>query len=139
MNVKEFGLNTLVAVSGTAVSAWLGGWDIALNVLIVLMVIDYATGLLGAIKNKQVNSEVMFWGGVRKGVILAVVAMAVMLDQLVGNLNPILRTLAIYFYAAREGVSVTENLGILGVPLPPGIKKVLKQLQQKGEKDEHTL
>ncbi|AET70753.1 toxin secretion/phage lysis holin [Desulfosporosinus orientis DSM 765] len=133
MNIKEFGLNTLVAIGGTTVSAWLGGWDAALNVLVVVMVIDYATGFLGAIKKKQVNSEVMFWGGIRKGAILAVVAMAVLLDRMLGNDDPILRTLAIYYYAAREWVSVTENLGIIGVPLPPVFTKVLEQLQQKSE------
>lgn len=133
MNVKEFSFSSIVAAVGTIVSAWLGGWDTALNVLIVLMIVDYATGLLGAIKLKKVNSEVMWWGGIRKGAILAVIAMAVLLDRMLGNPEPILRTLAIYFYAAREGVSLTENLGILGVPLPPGIKRVLEQLQEKGE------
>lgn len=133
MSAKEFGLNTVVAISGTIVSAWLGGWDVALNVLVVAMAIDYITGFLGAVKKKQVNSEVMFWGGIRKGAILAVVAMAVLLDRTLGNRDPLLRTLTIYFYTAREGVSVTENLGVLGVPLPPVLTKVLEQLQQKGE------
>ena len=133
MNPKEFTLSTFIAAIGTIMSAYLGGWDAALNVLVVLMVIDYVTGFLGAIKNKKVDSEIMFWGGVRKGIILAIVAVAVLLDQMVGNASPILRTLAIYFYVAREGVSVTENLGILGVPLPPGISRVLTQLQDKSE------
>lgn len=133
MSAKEFSLNSIVAISGTIVSAWLGGWDAALSVLVGLMITDYATGFLGAVRLKKVNSEVMFWGGIRKGAILAVVAMAVMLDQMMGNLDPILRTMAIYFYASREGISVTENLGILGVPLPPVLVKVLEQLQQKGE------
>lgn len=131
MSIKEFGFNAAIATVGTAVSAWLGGWDAALKVLVVLMIVDYATGLLGAIKNKQVNSEVMYWGGIRKGVILAVVAIAVLLDELVGNTEPIMRTLVIYFYVAREGLSVTENLGKLGVPLPPVIVRVLEQLQTK--------
>ena len=133
MNPKEFTISAFVAALGTIVSAYLGGWDAALNVLVVLMVIDYVTGFLGAIKNKKVDSDIMFWGGLRKGIILAVVAVAVLLDQMVGNASPILRTLVIYFYVAREGVSVTENLGILGVPLPPGISRVLSQLQEKGE------
>lgn len=133
MNTKEFSFSTVIAATGTIVSAWLGGWDAALNVLVVLMIIDYVTGFLGAIKNRKVDSEVMFWGGIRKGIILVVLAVAVLLDQMVGNAEPILRTLAIYFYVAREGVSVTENLGILGVPLPPGIARVLTQLQEKGE------
>jgi len=97
------------------------------------MVVDYATGFLGAIKSHKVDSEVMFWGGIRKCIILVVLAIAVNLDEMLGNSDPVLRTLAIYFYVAREGVSVTENLGILGVPLPPGITKVLTQLQEKGE------
>jgi toxin secretion/phage lysis holin len=133
MSIKEFGFNTAIAAVGTAASAWLGGWDAALKVLVVMMVVDYATGLLGAIKNKQVNSEVMYWGGIRKGVILAVVAIAVLLDELVGNEEPVLRTLAICFYVAREGLSVTENIGKLGVLLPPVIARVLEQLQTKGE------
>lgn len=134
MSAKEFTFNTAIAAAGTITSAWLGGWDAALNFLIVAMVLDYATGFLGAIKEKRVNSEVMWWGGIRKGAILAVIAMAVLLDQMMGNPEPILRTLAIYFYVARECVSVTENLGILGVPLPPALTKVLEQLQEKGGK-----
>lgn len=133
MTGKEFTFSTVIAAVGTAVCAWLGGWDIALNVLVVLMILDYATGLLGAIKQARVNSETMFWGGIRKITILAVVALAVLFDSMMGNADPILRTLAIYFYAAREGISVTENLGIIGVPLPPVITRVLEQLQAKGE------
>ena len=133
MNVKEFSLSTVVASVATILCSSLGGWDAALKVLVVLMVIDYVTGFLGAIKNKQVNSEIMFWGGIRKGLILAVVVVAVLLDEMVGNQEPILRTLAIYFYVAREGISVTENLGILGVPLPPSISRVLTQLQKKDD------
>lgn len=133
MNTREISFNTAFAAVGTFASYWLGGWDVALRCLVLLMVVDYATGFLGAIKGHKVDSEVMFWGGVRKCIILVVLAIAVNLDQMLGNADPILRTLAIYFYVAREGVSVTENLGILGVPLPPGITKVLTQLQEKGE------
>lgn len=133
MNEKELWFSTIFAAISTAVSYWLGGWDVALRCLALLMVVDYVTGFLGAIKGHKVDSEVMFWGGIRKCIILVVLAIAVNLDAMLGNQDPVLRTLAIYFYVAREGVSVTENLGILGVPLPPGITKVLTQLQEKGE------
>lgn len=133
MDAKEFWFSTLVAAVGTAVSVWLGGWDWALTVLVRCMMLDYAFGLLGAIKNKNVNSEVMFWGGIRKGAILAVVSIAVMADGLVGNNDPIFRTAAVYFYIGREGWSITENLGILGVPLPKFLKDILTQLQEKGD------
>lgn len=133
MSSREFSFSTIITSVCTVMSACLGGWDIALKVLIAFLIIDYVTGFLGAIKNKNVNSEVMFWGGVRKGIILVVIALAVLLDEMLGNVDPVVRTLAIYFYVAREGVSLTENLGILGVPLPPGISKVLSQLQEKGD------
>lgn len=133
MNTKEFSFSALIAAAGTIVSVCLGGWDWALMVLVRCMILDYAFGLLGAIKNKNVNSEVMFWGGIRKGAILAVVSIAVMADGLVGNNDPIFRTAAVYFYIGREGWSITENLGILGVPLPGFLKKILTQLQEKGD------
>ena len=133
LNLNEFSLSTFIAAIGTIVSCWFGGWDAALKVLAFLMVFDYATGLLGAIKTKTVDSEVMFWGGIRKGLILAVIIVSILLDQMLGNTEPIARTLAIYFYISREGISVTENLGVLGMPLPPFISKVLSQLNEKSE------
>lgn len=131
--MKEFGFSTTIAGAGLLITNWLGGWDAALNALIVFMILDYTTGLLAAIKRKEVDSEVMFWGGIRKGAVLAVMAIAVLMDQMSGNKEPIFRTLAIYFYVAREGLSITENLGLLGVPLPGFVAKVLSQLQEKGE------
>lgn len=130
---KEASVAGIFAAAGTAVSAWFGGWDTAIQVLVALMVLDYATGVLGALKRKAVDSEVMFWGGVRKGVVLAVIILAVMIDRLIGADAPIFRTIAIYFYSGREGLSVVENLGQLGVPMPPGLVKFLEQLKQKGE------
>ncbi|MDJ0305403.1 MULTISPECIES: phage holin family protein [Dehalobacter] len=133
MDIKEISISSFVAAVGTFISYWLGGWDVALRVLITFMIIDYVTGFLGAWKKKKVDSEIMFWGGIRKGIIIVVIAIAVMLDQLLGNKEPIFRMLALYFYIAREGLSIIENLGILGVPMPGAIKKVLVQLQEKGE------
>lgn len=133
MNPKEFGFSTIIAAIGTVGSACLGGWDRGLRALVWCMALDYAFGLLGAIKNKNVNSEIMFWGGIRKAIILSVVSLAVNLDGLVGNNEPIFRTLAVYFYVGREGWSIAENLGILGVPLPGFLIKILTQLQEKGE------
>ena len=130
---KESALGGVIAVAGTFATAYLGGWDAALRVLISLMIADYVTGVLGAIRTKSVNSEVMFWGGIRKAVVLGVVFLAVQLDQFLGGSAPVFRTLAIYFYAGREGLSVIENFGILGVPWPPAIRGILEQLKQKGE------
>lgn len=130
---KEAGLGGAVAAAGTAITAALGGWDTALRLLVYLMVADYVTGLFGAFRTHSVNSETMFWGGIRKAIVLCVIFLAVQIDQFVGNETPVFRTLALYFYAGREGLSVVENFGVLGVPLPDGLTKFLEQLQQKGE------
>lgn len=127
------GISAIVSIVGTTLSAWLGGWDSALQFLALAMVLDYITGILVGIKNKNLNSEIMFWGGLRKALTLVVVLIAVKLDVLVGNEHPIFRTLAIYFYIGREGLSIVENLGLLNVPLPPFVKSVLSQIKSKGE------
>lgn len=137
MPSKEFSFSTVLAIIATLASMFLGGWDNALKAIVFCMTADYITGLLGAIKTHTVNSEIMFWGGIRKGVIIFVIALAVMLDQLVNNPSPLFRTIAVYFYVSREGLSIVENIGLLGVPLPKAITKVLQQLQDKGE-DTHA-
>ncbi|KLU64002.1 holin family protein [Desulfosporosinus acididurans] len=133
MNEKEFIFKSTFAAIGTAITAWCGGWDIALKVLVYLMVLDYITGFLGAVRQKKVNSEVMFWGGIRKIVILSLVALAVLLDKLFGNSGPVLRTMAMYYYAGREGISMIENVGKIGLKMPPKFKSIFQQLQEKGD------
>ncbi|MBE1444180.1 holin family protein [Paenibacillus sp. OAS669] len=132
-NVREFSLGGIIASIGVIVSDYLGGWDNAMKILVLLMVIDYFSGMLGAFKNKCLNSEVMFWGGVRKGIVFFVIALAAACDQLIGGQAPVFRTLALYFYAGREGLSVIENLGVLGVPMPAALTQFLEQLRQRGE------
>ncbi|NHN28601.1 phage holin family protein [Paenibacillus agricola] len=128
---RETTFSSILALVGLIVNSYLGGWDIGLKILIFCMIFDYITGVLGAIKERNLDSEVMFWGGIRKSVILMVLVLSVLLDELVGNTAPVFRTLAIYFYISREGLSVVENLGVLGVPLPDFIRKVLAQLDGK--------
>ncbi|TRY24368.1 phage holin family protein [Brevibacillus sp. LEMMJ03] len=132
-NGKEAAFGGAVAVVGSAISAFLGGWDALLKLLILCMIFDYATGFLGAVKRKKVNSDVMFWGGIRKIVVLVVIGLAVLCDQMLGNESPVFRTLALYFYIGREGLSIVENLGVLGVPMPAFFKQMMEQLHEKGE------
>lgn len=121
------------ATIGTLGTAVLGGWDTAVKALVAFMIVDYITGLLAAIKTKKgISSDVMLWGGIRKGSILVVVAIAVILDNLLGNDSPIFRTLALWFYVGREGLSVLENLGLIGVNLPSWLTGVMEQLKEKG-------
>lgn len=130
---KEATLGGTVAAAGIILSDLLGGWDKALQVLIALMIADYITGLLGAVKHRRVNSDIMFWGGIRKITVLFVVGLAATLDNWIQPGAPIFRTAAIYFYAGREGLSVIENLGTIGVPLPRAIHDFLTQLNEKGD------
>lgn len=131
-NGKEAGAGGIVAIIGTIATAYLGGWDTALQLLTWLMITDYVTGVLGAFKTKKFNSDVMFWGGVRKGIVLLVIMLAVKVDMFVGDGAPVFRTLAMYFYIGREGLSVIENFGTIGVPLPEALRKTFVQLQEKG-------
>lgn len=130
--MKSFSFNAIFSVTGTTISALLGGWDILIQLLLTFMVIDYVTGVLSAIRNNKLNSEVMYWGGIRKAAVLLVIIIAVMFDALVSADAPVFRTLAMYFYISREGISVLENLGKMGVPLPAFIRKFLEQLKEKG-------
>lgn len=132
---KEVSVGFWVSLTGTF-GALLGGWDKPLVVLLLLMAADFVFGLLGAIKERKLNSDVMYWGGIRKFVVLFVVGLAALIDDWVNPGTPLFRTAAIFFYAGREGLSVVENLGTLGVPLPSKLRSWLEQLNEKGdEKD----
>ena len=131
---KEAAAGGTIAAIGTGLAAALGGWDIALQILLYCMALDYATGFLAALKEKRVDSDVMFWGGVRKFVVLSVIALAVMLDRYFGNPAPVLETIAFYFYLGREGLSIVENLGKLNILVPDNLKDKLQQLKGGGDK-----
>ncbi|SEU26523.1 holin family protein [Paenibacillus sp. NFR01] len=134
---REVAMGGVTAMAGVlgSVAGLLGGWDRGLLVLIVLIVGDYGTGVLGAMRTKTVSSEVMFWGGVRKAVLLFIVGLCSLMDDWIQPGIPIFRTAAIYFYAGREGLSIVENLGVLGVPLPQEVKNFLLQLSDDKSKN----
>jgi toxin secretion/phage lysis holin len=133
-NIGESATGVFIAFIGT-LGAFLGGWDKPLQFLLWLMLADYVTGLLGALKTRSVNSDVMFWGGIRKITVLFVIGLAAMIDSWIQPDAAVFRTIAIFFYAGREGLSVVENLGVIGVPLPPKLVEFLAQLNEKGKGD----
>ncbi|AZN38688.1 phage holin family protein [Paenibacillus albus] len=113
----------------------LGGWDKALQVLLVIIIAEYITGLLRALKHGKVNADVLGWSVVRKVLILFVIGLASMLDGWNEHGTPIFRMAAIYFYCGREGLSLIEHLGANGIPLPRAMKEFLEQLsEQRDEK-----
>lgn len=126
MNEKEI-FNTIVATAGVSFTYIFGGWDTCLIVLACFMGLDYLTGVIVGIVQKNLNSHKSFIGILRKSTIIIVLIVAVLLDRLLNGGTWVFRTLVCYFYIANEGISILENCGKCGVPLP---KKLLKKLEQ---------
>ena len=135
--MKEF-WNTIQLIF-SAVGGWLGyflgGCDGLLYALIAFVVIDYITGVMCAIINKQLSSEVGFKGIFRKVLIFLLVGIANIIDVQVIGTGAVLRTAVIFFYISNEGVSLLENAGHLGLPIPEKIKTVLEQLHDRAENE----
>ena len=125
--------NSIVAVVATFFTYLFGGWDIALIVLVAFMVLDYATGVIWAYIQKNLNSEIGFKGLVKKCMILVVLVVAVLLDRMINSGTAVFRTLVCYFYIANEGISLLENVSNLGLPIPDKLKVALQQLNENEE------
>ena len=128
-SMKEV-LQSILAVISTGLIYLLGGLDIALTCLLVAIILDYVSGMLKAFITKQVSSKIGFKGILKKVSILLVVMLAVLIDRVTGETGAI-RTLVVYYFVANEGLSVLENLGQAGVPIPQSIKKALKALKKE--------
>ncbi|MDK2801082.1 MAG: hypothetical protein PWQ70_2701 [Clostridiales bacterium] len=135
MNKIDF-LSFLKIISGvicSSVVSFLGGWDIFLQVLVTLTVLDFITGILTAIYLKQVSSNIGYKGIIKKIGIYIMVAVAVLLDSIF-NTNAVIRSSIIGYYIAIEGISIVENWGRMELPLPQFIKDILLQLKEKSDK-----
>ena len=136
--MKEFW--NKIKVIFTAVGGWLGwflgGCDGLLYALVLFVVVDYITGVMCAAADHKLSSEVGFKGICRKVLIFLLVGIGHVLDaQIIGN-GSVLRTAVIFFYLSNEGVSLLENAGHLGLPIPEKLKVVLEQLHDRAEKGE---
>ena len=133
--MKEF-WNTIQLIF-TAVGGWLGyflgGCDGLLYALIAFVAIDYITGVMCAIIDRKLSSAVGFKGIFRKVLIFLLVGIANIIDVQVIGTGAVLRTAVIFFYISNEGVSLLENAGHLGLPIPEKIKTVLEQLHDRAE------
>ena len=134
--MKEFW--NLCQLVFTAVGGWLGyflgGCDGLLIALVVFVVADYITGVMCAVTDRKLNSEVGFKGICRKVIIFMLVTIAHVIDVTVIATGSVLRTAVTFFYLANEGLSVTENAAHLGLPIPETLKEVLEQLHERAEK-----
>lgn len=136
--MKEFW--NMIQVVFTMLGGWIGyfvgGCDGLLYVLLAFVVIDYITGMMCAIADRKLSSEVGFKGICRKVLIFLLVGIANILDVNVVGTGSVLRTAVIFFYISNEGVSLLENAVHLGLPVPDKMKAVLEQLHKKAEDDD---
>jgi toxin secretion/phage lysis holin len=125
-------INELISVILTTFVYLVGGFDIAIQSLLIVIVIDYLTGIASAIYNKELSSKIGLKGILKKFCYLLVVALSVVIDNLTGQ-SGLIRTLVIYFFVANDGLSIIENLAEMGVKLPQKLIDALEQIKKKGE------
>lgn len=110
----------------------LGGWDKLIMALLILMILDYITGLIKGIYNKELSSEIGFKGLLKKVLILVVVSVSVVAEQNLGI--PAVREIVIMFFTVNEAISILENASLMGLPIPNKLKDALLQLRDKEDK-----
>lgn len=130
------GIQIAFSAIGGFIGRLLGGFDGFLYALIAFAVIDYITGVMCAISDKMLSSEVGFKGICRKVLIFVLVGIGNLVDVYVLGEAGVLRTAVIFFYLSNEGVSLLENSAHLGLPIPQKLKSVLEQLHNRNEKEE---
>ena len=143
--MRDFSIDLIwakIQVAATASGGWigwfLGGVDGMMIALIVLMALDYLSGVMCAIEDKKLSSAIGFKGIAKKVLILMLVGVANVLDVNVVGGGAILRGAVICFYLSNEGLSLLENAAYLGLPIPEKLKDVLSQLHHRDEKEKEA-
>lgn len=125
-------ISNVFSVIATTFIYLMGGIDIALQSLIIVIVIDYLTGIASAVYNKELSSKTGLKGILKKFSYLLVVALSVVVDNLLGQ-SGLIRTLVIYFFVANDGLSIVENMAEMNIKLPNKLIDALEQIKKKGE------
>lgn len=134
------GVLAVLAAAGAFIAKTLGGWDAMMKLLVAFMAMDYLTGwLVAAVWKKSnksdsgaLNSNASFKGLCKKGMILLLVWLGVLLDEAIGTTY--VRNAVVLFFIGNEGLSLLENIGLMGVPFPDFLKKALEVLHDQGNK-----
>ena len=129
-------IQAAIAVVGGWLGYFLGGWDGFLYALLAFVVIDYVTGIMCAVLDKKLSSEVGFRGIFKKVLIFSLVAIGHIIDKSVISDGSVIRTAVIFFYLSNEGVSILENAAHIGLPVPQKLKDVLEQLHNRNDKED---
>ena len=127
-------IQMIVAVLGGYIGYFLGGWDGFLYALVAFVVIDYITGLMVAVLETRLSSEVGFRGIFKKVVLFSLVSVGHIIDSRLIQSEGVIRTAVIFFYLSNEGISILENTAKIGLPIPEKLKAVLEQLNQEESK-----
>lgn len=133
IQTMKFALGGIV----TAISGFLGGMDGVMYALIGFITIDYITGVAVAVKQKKISSEVGFWGLVRKVLILVLVGVGHYIDAYIIGSGDVFRAAVALYYIGNEGISLLENCGNLGLPLPKKLIDIMVQIKNESEDDEN--
>ena len=138
--MKEFWnlVQAAFAVMGGWVGYFIGGGDGLVYALLLFVVVDYITGVMCAVYDRELSSAVGFKGICRKVMIFLLVGLANILDVYVVGTGSVLRTAVIFFYISNEGVSLLENAAHLGLPVPETMKDVLEQLHDRASGEDGT-
>ena len=131
-------LQMAIAAVGGWLGCFVGGVDGLMTALLVLMVMDYVTGVMCAVIDRELSSSMGFRGIFKKVLILMLVGVAHIVDLHVVRSGEALRSAVICFYLSNEGVSVLENAGHLGLPIPEKLKAILAQLHDRIEEPDET-
>lgn len=130
-------INTIQIVTATIggyIGWFLGGWDGFLYALVAFVVIDYLTGVMVAVLERKLASEVGFRGVFKKVLIFSLVGIGNMVDVLLLKNGSAIRTAVIFFYISNEGISILENAASIGLPIPDKLKAILKQFNEEESK-----
>lgn len=128
--MNQYKIDIIIGFLGSVVSFLIGKIDISIIILASFMIFDYLTGVIKAIKNKQLNSKIGFEGLLKKICIFIILIVANLLDLLLGNDNLMFRSIVIYFYISNEGISILENLCEMNVPIPEKIREILLSIKE---------
>lgn len=126
----EHWFNAIISAIATTFIFLIGGFDVAISCLLIAIALDYVSGILKAFINKNLSSEIGFKGILKKVGVLVIVMLGVLVDRVAGETGAI-RTLVIYYFVANEGLSIVENLGEAGLPIPKKLKEALKALKKE--------
>lgn len=131
--MKETVTATITAIGTGAVTTLLGGWDMALEILLIVMALDYVTGVASAFKRKTVSSSEGYMGLLKKASIFVIIILAAQVDRMIGNNTQVFRNCTAFFFVANDALSVLENVGELGVSLPTFLKSALIKLRDAND------